>query len=273
MPGRCLLTVLSLAAMLVVGCESAPPTAESHDPSGPAARGDQGGWSFELLPTPTDTESVLVADAVAAAAARQADRRAEQKLRKELPAQFEANRLVNVIDYLRMETGAQFVVNWGTLEAAGIEQDSPVTLHLTPLPAEQVLKLVLQQVGGGIALDPIGYRIIEGVVHVSTQRDLDNVHHETRIYNVRDLISDSAELDSGADRESRDDRVETLHRLVLIQIGEDGWVGGTPSTFGFHDGDMLIKTTTEKHEKIVHLFAALRLSRQRAGEREARHRR
>jgi type II secretory pathway component GspD/PulD (secretin)/tetratricopeptide (TPR) repeat protein len=115
------------------------------------------------------------------------NRRVANRLREPVPINFEANKLVNVIDYLRNTTGVNFFVNWPVLEAAGIEKDYPITLQLSNVPAEQALRLVLQQASAANEFDPVGFSIIEGIVTISTQRDLTKTT-DTRVYDIRDLL-------------------------------------------------------------------------------------
>ncbi|MEZ6192934.1 MAG: hypothetical protein R3C45_16805 [Phycisphaerales bacterium] len=115
----------------------------------------------------------------------EADRAVAARLKEPVPISFEANRLANVIDYLRNTTDVNFFVNWPVLEAAGVDQDTLITLTLNNVPAAQALRLVQQQIGS--EFDPIGFSIIEGVVNISTVRDLSRTT-DTRVYDIRDLL-------------------------------------------------------------------------------------
>ena len=115
----------------------------------------------------------------------EADRQVAAALKNPVPINFDNNRLANVIDYLRNTTNVNFFVNWPVLEAAGVDQDTLISLTLTNVPAEQALRLVLQQIGS--EFDPIGFSIIEGVVNISTVRDLSRTT-DTRVYDIRDLL-------------------------------------------------------------------------------------
>ena len=115
----------------------------------------------------------------------EANRRVSLKLREPVPISFEANKLVNVIDFLRNTTGVNVFVNWPALEAAGVEQDAPISLQLSNVPAEQALRLVLAQVGS--EFDPVTFSIIDGIVTISTERDLQKTT-DRRTYDIRDLL-------------------------------------------------------------------------------------
>jgi type II secretory pathway component GspD/PulD (secretin) len=144
----------------------------------------------DLLTYPADWPQITetrLADMTEDGSESEANRRAALQLKEAVPINFEGNRLVNVIDYLRNTTGANFFVNWPALEEVGVEQDSPVSLQLANVPAEQALRLVLQQVGQIAQFDPIGYSIIEGVVTIDTVRNLKKTT-DTRVYDIRDLL-------------------------------------------------------------------------------------
>lgn len=109
------------------------------------------------------------------------------QLRQPTQVNFEGIQLGLVIDYLRNITGLNFYVNWPALEAAGVSQDTPINLQLSNVPAEQALKLVLQQAGASAFGEQIGYSVIDGIVQISTLADL-NRTVDIRIYDIRDLL-------------------------------------------------------------------------------------
>ena len=119
----------------------------------------------------------------------EANRKVAAKLKEQVPINFEANKLVNVIEFLRNTTGLNFFVNWNALQQVGVEQDAPITLQLSNVPAEKALKLVLQQVSTGDQFNPVSYAIVDGVVTISTQQDLVK-STETRVYDIRDMLHD-----------------------------------------------------------------------------------
>lgn len=144
----------------------------------------------DLLTYPADWPQITqtrLAEMTEDGSESEANRRASLQLRETVPINFEGNRLVNVIDYLRNTTGANFFVNWPALEGVGVEQDAAITLQLSNVPAEQALRLVLQQAGQISQFDPIGYSIIEGVVTIDTENNLKKTT-DTRVYDIRDLL-------------------------------------------------------------------------------------
>ncbi len=118
----------------------------------------------------------------------EASRNAAQALRRIVDANFEANSFEQVINYLRNSTGANIAVNWPALELAGVDRNRLISLQLSNVPAEQLLELVLDQAGAEVQdIDPIGYSIIEGVVTISTERDLQR-STIARVYDIDDLL-------------------------------------------------------------------------------------
>ena len=226
----------------------------------------------------------------------EANRRVQLKLVEPIPVNFEQNKMVNVVDYFRNTTGVNFFVNWAALEAAGVEQDLLITLQLNNVPAEQAIKLVLQQAGAG-ALEPIGFSIIDGVVHISTRRDLQRTT-DTRVYDIRDLLvqipnfigapefdlnsalsntssggsssgaQSSTTLFSDSDAEgeqiSRAEMIEQITTLIQDTIGQTSeWAayGGEVSSLRELNGNLIVKSTPDNHRDIVRLLGQLRSAR------------
>lgn len=291
------LTLFLPAVLAAAGCESPARDSKTTDPT--AARGGEGEWSFELLPTYTGVKAVLAADPEAARAEMEANRAVKEKLQKKLDVALEANRLVNVIEHLRKETGVNFFMNWASLEAAGVEADIPATFTLNGATAELALKLVLRQVAASADLEPIGYEIREGVVFIDTVRALNRLA-ETRIYDVRDLLSPVGRVtrfgvtpsrdvtihlhlpprlndqafflfaDDGQTEPTVEERMENLAQLIQDQVGSQAdWAayGGDVSSLREMDGDIVVSTTRRGHEQLALLLAALRQSRVRAAAR------
>ncbi|MEX2388078.1 MAG: hypothetical protein WD534_09380, partial [Phycisphaeraceae bacterium] len=164
----------------------------------------------ELVTYPHDWPELTVrrlAEMDEAMGESEANRQVQQALREPLPVDFEAHRLVNVIDYFQSTTGQNFFVNWRALESAGVDQDTPIDLQLANVPADQALRLVLQQASSDF--EPVRYSLIDGIVHISTESDLQRTT-DTRVYDVRDLLVqvpnfDNApqfDLESALDEES-----------------------------------------------------------------------
>ncbi len=225
------------------------------------------------------------------------NRRVALRLQDPIPITFEGNKLVSVMDYFRNITGVNFFINWAALEAAGVEQDMAITLQLNNVPAEQALRLVLQQAGAGAELEPIGFSVIDGIVTVSTQRDLQKTT-DTRVYDIRDLLvqvpnftgapefdlnsalsntssggssggAQSAttlfdDADSQGEQPTREELVEQIVTLIQDTIGrQSDWAayGGEVSSLRELNGNLIIKSTPDNHRDIVRLLGQLRAAR------------
>jgi hypothetical protein len=99
------------------------------------------------------------------------DARARETLKRLLPA-FDAESMSfdNVINYMRDAGQANIFVNWRALDAAGVDRNAPVKLHLSTLPLSEALEKLLSQAGGNDA--KLGYAIRAGVITISTNDDL-----------------------------------------------------------------------------------------------------
>ncbi len=224
------------------------------------------------------------------------NRRVMAQLREPIPVDFNAARLENVLEYFRSVTSVNVFVNWSALETAGVERDTVVSLQLTNVPAEQALRLVLQQAGANAEFDPIGYSIIEGIVTISTQRDLQRTT-DLRPYDIRDLLVEIPNFDNypefdlseamdssgsgsgggggsslfGDDQDDDEDtgptRAELVEQIVtLIQdtVGRpEDWqaYGGDVSSVRELNGQLIIKTTPDGHRQISTLLSQLRETR------------
>lgn len=187
---------------------------------------------------------------------------------------FDANKLVNVFDYIKHDSGLNMIVNWACLEAAGVEQDCPVTLSLSNVSISQVLDSVIRQACVA-EIEPVGFVVRHGIVNVSTMRDLQRTT-ESRTYDVRNLIStqgdgdvaDSLFLDS-AHAMTPDEKLTELMTVIVDTVGnQDEWAdyGGTVSMVRAYDGRLTITTTPENQYEVAQLLQNLQAG---SGEVEA----
>jgi hypothetical protein len=89
-----------------------------------------------------------------------------------------------VVDYLRTTSGANIVVNWKALEAAGVSRDAPVSLQVRGLTLRKALQLVLDQASPAA---PLTYNVDQNVISVTTQEEADK-QMITKVYLVDDLV-------------------------------------------------------------------------------------
>jgi hypothetical protein len=165
-----------------------------------------------------------------------------------------------LVSYLSELTGANFYIDWRSLDAAGIDSRATVTLNLQGVPASVVLKVALAELGGDNV--QLGYHIRQGVVEISTMDDLsrDTV---TFIYDVRDLLEQEVARSRKRPSEpeiNEADAAEMLARLIQDTIDPTGWrdAGGTTGGFRAFAGRLIITQTPENHEQVLGLLSALR---------------
>ncbi len=112
----------------------------------------------------------------------------QAQLDRHLPeVRFNANALSDVIDFLRDVTGANIYVDWKSLEAASIARDAPVTARLRDIKFSKALELIFKSVEGDDDEHKLGYTVDEGVITISTRKEL-NKNTVTRRYDINDLL-------------------------------------------------------------------------------------
>lgn len=243
-----------------------------------------------------NNRSITVGDPATLAADDAASARARQLLDKRLTMTFEANKLVNVLDAIEREVDLPIHINWTALEASGVEKDVAISTRVVrDITVRQALELIIDMAAAGAELEPLGYEIRGGIVHVTTIRELQK-NTFIRIYNIRDLIEpiptvprklgfDESDMTirlsfpgSGGSmtlfareepepRQNRHELIEQITVLIQDQVGrQSDWhaYGGEVGSLREFEGDLIIKTTTASHQQIEHLLTALRASRAKA---------
>ncbi|MBX2853230.1 MAG: hypothetical protein KTR15_15960 [Phycisphaeraceae bacterium] len=94
------------------------------------------------------------------------------------------------------QTNVPLVVSWKSLEAQGVDPNTPITLTLGRVPAEQVLKLIVQQ----LHPDPIGndellLDVQQWYVRIMTKEDALR-RSTTKLYFIGDLLMDIPNFDN-----------------------------------------------------------------------------
>ncbi|MAX24510.1 MAG: hypothetical protein CMJ19_08395 [Phycisphaeraceae bacterium] len=126
-------------------------------------------------------------------------RRVQQSLNESINVDFEANKLETSIAFIRDNTNVNFVINWTAMTNVGVEPDLPITLKISNVPASQALTLVLQQASANNELDPVSYAVKDGIVEISTLRDLKRRTAFLRSYDIRDLLVQVPNFDGAPD--------------------------------------------------------------------------
>jgi len=174
------------------------------------------------------------------------------QLSQSIGVHFEQNKLVNVLEYLCNTSGVEFFVNWSLLEAAGIEQDLSISLLLQRVTFDHVLEIVLGQASAP-GLEPIGYVIRQGIVLVSTRRDLSK-EKELRVYGVRHLVSP---LNEDATMEELEHQLVTLISDIIGDQSDWACYGGEVSSAYIVNGNLAVKTTPEHQVAVAQFLSQL----------------
>ena len=92
--------------------------------------------------------------------------------------------LSSALDYLRDISGANIVVDWKSLQAVGVDQNSLINVHLRNISLRKALAVVLSEAGNG---NELTYYWDENVLTVTTQQQADTIMY-TVVYPVQDLL-------------------------------------------------------------------------------------
>src|SRR5262249_22803612 len=64
---------------------------------------------------------------------------------KRTPVAFKDNSLADVLNFVQAVTQVNMDVDWGSLEAAGVDKDRQITLNLTNVPVKTVLDRIVEK--------------------------------------------------------------------------------------------------------------------------------
>ena len=209
---------------------------------------------------------------------------------------FQDLQFQKAIQWLTDSTGANITVNWTALEAAGINKDALVTLHLKNVKFETVLRQLLDVAGG---VTPLGYVIEDGVIKISTKEDLAK-NTITRTYDINDLMvrvpnfaapelilnasssssngssnsgglfgggssSDNTSSSNNGGEENIPTKSEIVQKIITMistSVDPDSWReplgSGTVGSISEIQGQLVITQTQENHARIAELISRLR---------------
>jgi hypothetical protein len=159
---------------------------------------------------------------------------------------YNAERLDNVIDDLRKQSGANIVVDWPSLAKAGINRDAPVTARLRDIKLSRALELVSKSVEGEDDDHKLGYTTVKDHILITTLKELLSLN-TTESYEIADL---------------GDERRDEIMRLITDSVDTASWRdnGGDFGTIDFDRSKHLIviSQTPENQRKVAALLAKLR---------------
>ena len=208
----------------------------------------------------------------------QGDEAMQKTLDKRLQElRFDGTALSEVIDFLRDISGANITVNWKTIEAAGIEKTTPVSLRLRDIKFHKALSTILNEVGGSnVKLD---YDVEDGAITISTMEEL-NRNTVITVYDIRDLIADPTEFEHppdypisvGSGRPPQENHrapvaqpndkqaIEDISNLIKETVDRESWVdnGGKTGQIKYLSGQLIITQTKPNHLVVAGLLDKLR---------------
>lgn len=217
-PLRCVptATLITLGVVILAGCQSK----QTDEPYADAEFLDLLVYGKDWPDLTSQTLDELASQKA------EANRKAEKQLKKIVTFKADNAALDQAVAFVRDTAGVNIAVNWPALELVGIDHDSLVTMSLTRVPAGQFLELMLDQVSAdAFDDDKAGYRIDNGIVKISTLRDL-RADTFTRVYNIRWLFEKPV-LQASLYR----DHQRAAELIELLE--QDGWWEQYGSAPGF----------------------------------------
>ncbi|HEY7115272.1 MAG TPA: M56 family metallopeptidase [Tepidisphaeraceae bacterium] len=202
-----------------------------------------------------------------------ANARTAEKLKKPISVKFNGQGLADCLDFLRDTTGADILVEWASLESAGITKDNPVTLDLRePIPAGDALSLMFRAMGVGLT-----WELDRGVVVVHATGDQQvSTTLIMRVYDVSDLIAGgttAAVVPAGASGggggfgggpagvgAGNPTDVSQLVTLIVTTVQPETWrdAGGATGSISIFRSKLVIKSTEAVHRDVAQLLEMLR---------------
>ena len=163
---------------------------------------------------------------------------------------FDSVGFSDVIDFLRDVSSANVFVNWKSLDAAGIDRNTPVTARLRNIKFSKALDTVLQSVGAGKTR--LAYFFDNNVLTITTA---DEAAKEvvTRVYDVHDFVPGDPKA-----------RYADLIKAIVDTCSRDTWQdnGGTVGVIREVDGLLVVVNTEDNQRLVKELLAKMRKVRQ-----------
>lgn len=160
--------------------------------------------------------------------------------------------LDRAFDAISTQARVRIVIDWKSLEAAGVSRTQPVTVTVIDAPLRKALTVLCDIAA---STSPLAFQPDEtGAIHVTTA---EHIHGVTRIYNVRALIDRTAARPrpprtAAPLNESRQDAIDTITRTIQDTIATDTWRdnGGSLSSLREFAGLLIVTTSPDIHAKI-----------------------
>jgi hypothetical protein len=172
-------------------------------------------------------------------ASRSADAKALNALQKAAPAEFANTALAQALEQIGDNVGVDIVPDWRSLEAAGVNRETPVSLRIRQnVPAEQVLTWTLRSVDEGI-----DFAIDHGVVVVAARDRLDRM-----------LVTRAYELDANLQGAGKG-----LEQLVRESVSPRSWrEEGGVGTVRVFNGKLFVTATEPNQRQVERLLGLMK---------------
>lgn len=234
-------------------------------------------------------EQARAARAMAEAGVQQEDLRIEEKLRVVLrQVNFEEVTARQALDWWSRTTQVPLVINWAAMELQGISAETPVSITLDHVPANQLLHLILKLVAPDV---PMIVETTPWYVQIMTKEQANEIR-VVRIYEVNDMLMripnfkgpqfdlenalDSSRTGSGSGRSgsgsgsssggrlfqededqnrepepTKKERGEELVRLIQDTIEPEVWdTYGGSSSIRYYEGKLIVNAPMYVHRQI-----------------------
>ncbi|HSZ57914.1 MAG TPA: M56 family metallopeptidase [Tepidisphaeraceae bacterium] len=172
------------------------------------------------------------------------NQQAQAKLNRPLPAlQFDGVGFADVIDFLRDVTGSNIRADWVALGVAGVDQNTPVSVHLRNVTFAKGLDVILASAGDGRA--KLTYTIQAGSIVISAA-DVTNVMMAT--YDVQAILT------------GQPDYGPKIVAQIVDTIDPSSWQehGGNKGMIKLEDGKLFVAQTPSNQRAVSALLARLR---------------
>ncbi|MBL9032196.1 MAG: hypothetical protein JNM80_10890 [Phycisphaerae bacterium] len=253
--------------------------------------------SAKVLQFPDDWQALSASRGEAAAYSESAENRrvlADLGAKRVPSVSFQDHALGDVIQFVQTITQTNLDVDWASLELAGIQKETTVSLNLTNVTYKTLLDRITEKVSGQDKSSRADWAVIDGVVTIASE---DRIRRNTAlvVYDIKDLIIEtpdyrdvpridlqqalqSAQGGSGQSpfrqeqqrndeqlTRDREERMDALIDIITQHVDQEGWEanGGTPGkiTKMVSAGNLIILNTPKNHRAIMGLLAKLREQR------------
>ena len=178
---------------------------------------------------------------------------------------FEDTALEDAIQFFRVNTGINFIIDPIVLDTADVTFD----VSLPSMTVKKALELLMD-----LSTEAIGYRVQSGVVRIVSTEEASG-GQTLEFYDVRDLTKEIASFPSkdyhlkpsNAFEDFEDDEIEpapivldqdSLIELIQTNIGGESWDIDPNNTIDLISGALVVKQTPDVHRQIDKLLSDLR---------------